>query len=206
VHNLVIEATAANKIILQLPREEVGQGLTTTFAMVIAEELDARMADVEVRLQDATPANLMNQLTGGSASLSVLYQPMREVTAAMRARLVTAAAHRWGVPAGSLSTRDTMVIAPDGRTATYGSLSGEAATVLLPEVSSAPKDPAQFRVIGTAHDGSTPATSSPGVPRTPTTWTCRAPSPPWSPGRRRSRARSGRSTTPWPAACRESLP
>jgi isoquinoline 1-oxidoreductase beta subunit len=152
VHNLVIEATPANKIILQLPREEVGQGLTTTFAMVIAEELDARMADVEVRLQDATPTNLMNQLTGGSASLSVLYQPMREVTAAMRARLVTAAAHRWGVPAGSLSTRDTMVVAPDGRTASYGSLSGEAARVLVPEVSAAPKDPARFQVIGRAHD------------------------------------------------------
>ena len=152
VHNLVIQATPANKIILRLPREEVGQGLTTTFAMVIAEELDARMADVEVQLQDATPANLMNQLTGGSASLSVLYQPMREVTAAMRARLVTAAAHRWGVPAGSLSTRDTMVVAPDGRTASYGSLSADATRVLVPEVASAPKDPAQFRVIGTAHN------------------------------------------------------
>ena len=151
VHNLVIEVTPANKIVLQLPREEVGQGITTAFTMVVAEELDARMSDVDVRLQDATPANLMNQLTGGSASISVLYQPMREVVAAMRARLVTAAAHRWGVPAGSLSTRDTMVVAPDGRTASYGSLSADAARVVLPEVSGAPKDPASFKVIGTPH-------------------------------------------------------
>ncbi|HEV8556788.1 MAG TPA: molybdopterin cofactor-binding domain-containing protein [Actinophytocola sp.] len=149
VHNLVVEITPANRVVVQLPREEVGQGITTTFAMIVAEELDARLADVEVRLQDATPANLMNQLTGGSASVSVLYQPMREVTAAMRARLVTAAAHRWGLPAGSLSTRDTMVIAPDGRTAGYGSLSADAARVLLPEVSAAPKDPTRFTVIGT---------------------------------------------------------
>lgn len=149
VHNLVIEVTPANKIVVQLPREEVGQGITTTFTMVVAEELDARMADVDVRLQDATPANFMNQLTGGSASVSVLYQPMRDVAAAMRARLVTAAAHRWGVSAGSLSTRDTMVVAPDGRTATYGSLSADAAGVLLPEVSATPKDPARFSVIGT---------------------------------------------------------
>ena len=149
VHNLVIEVTPANKIVLQLPRQEVGQGITTTFSMVVAEELDARMSDVEVRLQDATPANLMNQLTGGSASVSVLYQPMREVTAAMRARLVTAAAHRWGVSAGSLSTKDTMVVAPDGRTASYGSLTADAARVVLPEVSAAPKDPARFTVIGT---------------------------------------------------------
>jgi isoquinoline 1-oxidoreductase beta subunit len=149
VHNLVIEITEANKIVVQLPRQEVGQGITTTFTMVVAEELDARMADVDVRLQDATPANLMNQLTGGSASVSVLYQPMREVSAAMRARLVTAAARRWGVPARTLSTRDTMVVAPDGRTASYGSLSASAAGVLLPEVPATPKDPSRFTVIGT---------------------------------------------------------
>jgi isoquinoline 1-oxidoreductase beta subunit len=151
VHNLVIEVTPANKIVVQLPREEVGQGITTTFSMVVAEELDARMEDVDMRLQVATPANLMNQLTGGSASVSVLYQPMREVVAAMRARLVTAAAHRWGVSASSLSTRDTMVVAPDGRTASYGSLTEDAARVILPEVPSTPKDPAKFTVIGTPH-------------------------------------------------------
>jgi isoquinoline 1-oxidoreductase subunit beta len=148
-HNLVFEITSANKIVVQLPREEVGQGITTAFTMIVAEELDARMSDVDVQLQDATPANLMNQLTGGSASISVLYQPMRDVAAAMRARLVTAAAHRWGVPAGSLSTKDTNVTAPDGRSATYGSLSADAARVLLPEVSATPKDPSRFSVIGT---------------------------------------------------------
>ncbi|MGH3994668.1 MAG: molybdopterin cofactor-binding domain-containing protein, partial [Pseudonocardiaceae bacterium] len=68
--------------------------------------------------------------------------------AAIRARLVTAAARRWGVPANTLTTRDTMVIAPDGRTATYGSLSADAARVLVPAVSPTPKDPSRFQVIG----------------------------------------------------------
>jgi isoquinoline 1-oxidoreductase beta subunit len=151
VHNLVIEITAANTVLVQLPREEVGQGITTTIAMIVAEELDARLADVDVRLQDATPANFMNQLTAGSSSVSILYDPMRTVAAAMRARLVTAAARRWGVPAGTLKTRDTKVIAPDGRSATYGSLSAAAAQVLLPSASAAPKDPATFQVIGRPH-------------------------------------------------------
>lgn len=148
VHNLVIELTADNRVRMQLPREEVGQGITTTFSMVLAEELDARLADIDMRLQDATPSNLMNQLTGGSASVSVLYDPLRTVAAAMRARLVTAAAHRWGLPASTLTTKDTKVLAPDGRTATYGSLSAEAAGVLLPEVAATPKDPSHFTVIG----------------------------------------------------------
>ena len=79
VHDLVIEITEGNQIMVQLPREEVGQGILTTFAMVVAEELDARLVDVDMQIQAARPANLFNQLTGGSASCSVLYQPIREV-------------------------------------------------------------------------------------------------------------------------------
>jgi isoquinoline 1-oxidoreductase beta subunit len=147
-HDLLIEITEDNHIVVQLPREEVGQGILTTFAMVVAEELDARLVDVDMQIQRARPENLFNQLTGGSASCSALYQPTREVCGTLRARLVTAAAQRWGVPANTLTTNDTMVIAPDGRTATYGSLSAAAAAVLVPAVPTAPKDPASFTVIG----------------------------------------------------------
>jgi isoquinoline 1-oxidoreductase beta subunit len=56
-----------------LPRAEVGQGITTSFAMVIAEELDLPLDKVVVTLLDATPALLMNQFTGGSNSTRSLY-------------------------------------------------------------------------------------------------------------------------------------
>jgi isoquinoline 1-oxidoreductase beta subunit len=148
VHNLVIEITEDNRVVMQLPRAEVGQGITTSIAMVLADELDARLVDVDMRLQDATPSNGFNQLTGGSASISVLYAPVRTVAAAMRARLVTAAAQRWGLPAETLRTRDTKVLAPDGRIATYGSLSRAAAAVIAPEIDPRPKDPSAFRLIG----------------------------------------------------------
>jgi isoquinoline 1-oxidoreductase subunit beta len=148
VHNLVIDITPANVVVVQLPRAEVGQGITTTFSMLVAEGLDARLHDVDMRLQDAEPANLMNQLTGGSSSVSVLYDPMLKVTAEIRARLVTAAADRWGLSPESLTTRDTMVHAPDGRSLTYAELAAAAAHVLLPRVSTAPKEPGEFRVVG----------------------------------------------------------
>lgn len=45
---LVLEVTAANKVVLRLPRVEVGQGITTAVAMMIAEELDARLVDVDI--------------------------------------------------------------------------------------------------------------------------------------------------------------
>jgi isoquinoline 1-oxidoreductase beta subunit len=133
----------------ELPRAEVGQGITTAMGMVAAEELDAGLETVDVVLDDARPELMWNQLTGGSNSVHSLYNPMRAVAAATRARLVTAAASRFGVAASSLTTRDSRVIAPDGRTATYGSLSAAAARVAVPAVPTTPKDPSRFTLIGT---------------------------------------------------------
>ncbi|WP_330293570.1 xanthine dehydrogenase family protein molybdopterin-binding subunit [Streptomyces sp. NBC_00576] len=143
---LVLEVTAANRVVVRLPRVEVGQGVTTAVAMMIAEELDARLADVDIPLADARTKG--SQYTGGSSSVSSLYGPARALAATARARLVTAAAHHWRLPARTLRTRNTMVIAPDGRTATFGSLTATAAKVTRPAVSSKPKPPSRHKVIG----------------------------------------------------------
>ncbi|MGW7261013.1 molybdopterin cofactor-binding domain-containing protein [Streptomyces sp. NPDC054834] len=143
---LVLEVTEANKVVVRLPRVEVGQGVTTAVAMMIAEELDARLVDVDIPLADARAKG--NQYTGGSSSVSSLYGPARALAALARAKLVTAAASRWRLPARSLRTRDTKVIAPDGRSATFGSLTESAARVHRPAVSSKPKPASRHRVIG----------------------------------------------------------
>jgi isoquinoline 1-oxidoreductase beta subunit len=145
---LEIVITPDNRVVVHVPRAEVGQGITTAMGMIAAEELDAGLETVDVVLDDARPELLWNQLTGGSNSVHSLYTPMRTVAAAARAQLVTAAAQRFGVDASTLVTRDSMVIAPDGRRATYGSLSAAAAQVTVPEVPGTPKDPSQFTVIG----------------------------------------------------------
>jgi isoquinoline 1-oxidoreductase beta subunit len=145
---LKIVITADDRVIVHVPRAEVGQGITTAMAIIAAEELDARLASVDAVLDDARPELVWNQLTGGSNSVHSLYTPMRTVAAAARARLVTAAAQRFGVAASTLTTRDSTVIARDGRTATYGSLSAAAAEVKVPAVPATPKDPSQFTRIG----------------------------------------------------------
>lgn len=144
---LVLQVTPANKIVVKLPRVEVGQGVTTAVAMMIAEELDARLVDVDIPLADARARG--NQYTGGSSSVRSLYGPARELAALARARLVTAAARRWGLPAWTLRTRDTKVFAPDGRSATFGSLTASAARITRTTVSSRPKPASRHRVIGT---------------------------------------------------------
>lgn len=143
---LVLEVTPANKVVVRLPRVEVGQGVTTAVAMLIAEELDARLADVDIPLADARSEG--NQFTGGSNSVSSLYGPARQLAATARAKLVTAAARRWHVPARTLRTRGTRVFAPDGRMATFGSLTRSAARITRPAVSTEPKPASKHRLIG----------------------------------------------------------
>ena len=146
----VLEVTPENRIVFRVPRAEVGQGITTALAIIIADEIDARLVDVDVPLEDARQDLGTEQSTGGSSSVRSLWDPVRSIAAEARARLVTAAAQRWNVSADSLTTRDTAVWAPDGRSATYGSLTEAAAEVDQPAVSTDPKPASEYKLIGTA--------------------------------------------------------
>ncbi|GAA1218300.1 molybdopterin-dependent oxidoreductase [Kitasatospora nipponensis] len=145
---LVLEVTEAGRVVLHLPRAEVGQGLTTTMAMLVADELDAHLTDVDVPLSDARPELLFNQLTGASNSVRSLYDPVRAAAAAARARLVTAAAQRWGLPAASLLTRDSAVLAPDGRSLPFAQLAVAAGAVIVPAVPATPKSADRLTLVG----------------------------------------------------------
>ena len=84
--------------------------------------------------------------TGGSSSVKDSWLPMREAGAAARARLITAAARRWGVPLSECSTSEGWVTHPRGLRARYGDLAAEAAA--LGQVGFQLKDPSTFRLIG----------------------------------------------------------
>ncbi|GCB51088.1 xanthine dehydrogenase family protein molybdopterin-binding subunit [Streptomyces sp. NL15-2K] len=133
----------------RLPREEVGQGLTTAVAMLVAEELDTPLDRVRVQLDDARPELLFNQLTGSSNSIRSLYDPVRHTAAAARARMVGAAARQWDLNASDLTVRQGVVVAPDGRTASYGSLSAAAATLDLGALTVTPKKESDHSLVGT---------------------------------------------------------
>jgi isoquinoline 1-oxidoreductase beta subunit len=110
-----------------LHRSENGQGITTSTAMLIADELDMPICDVKVTLADARPELLMNQLTGGSNSTMSTYKPIRTMAAGARQRLVQTAAKRTGYPAATLRTADGHVMLPDGEKIAYGDLAKDAA-------------------------------------------------------------------------------
>ena len=84
--------------------------------------------------------------TGGSSSVRDSWLPMREAGAEARARLITAAAHRWGVPASECETGNGKVKHSRGLLATYGDLAADAAELTSPGFQMKPS--ASFRLIG----------------------------------------------------------
>ncbi|MBK0870410.1 xanthine dehydrogenase family protein molybdopterin-binding subunit [Saccharopolyspora sp. HNM0986] len=137
-------------VTVPLPRAEVGQGLTTSVPMLIAEEMDIPLANVKMPLADARPELLFGQLTGGSSSITSLYGPARLAAAAARTRLVATAALRWGLPGDRLTVSDGVVHAPDGRSATFGSLAVAAVSAKLPDLPVELKPESEFKLIGSS--------------------------------------------------------
>jgi isoquinoline 1-oxidoreductase beta subunit len=147
VYDLRIEIKPDNRVYLEGPRAEVGQGFMTMIGMLVAEGLDVPFASMDIICSPAEQKRGAAQITGGSHNTRVLWDPARIITAQMRGQLVAAASNRLGVPVRSLRTEDGYVIATDGRKLSYGELSQEAAK--LPLVKGAmPKKASEYKVIG----------------------------------------------------------
>ena len=135
------------RVTLDLPRLESGQGLATACGIMVAEEMDVPLSMVRVTSADARPELIFNQITGGSSAVRVFDAGIPLIAGAARARLLLAAASQWGVTVASLRVSGGVVIAADGRTTTYGSLS--VAASLLPVPGNIVRKPSsQYQVIG----------------------------------------------------------
>ncbi|MFE0463668.1 molybdopterin cofactor-binding domain-containing protein [Kitasatospora sp. NPDC058965] len=132
-----------------LPRTEVGQGITTSTAMLIAEEMDLPLDRVRVSLADARPELLFNQLTGGSNTTISTYTPVRVAAATAKQRLLAAAAAELGLPLSALSALQGVITAPDGRSLSYAELAVKAASLTNLQVGVVLKPASAFSVIGT---------------------------------------------------------
>ena len=133
------------------PQVEMGQGIQTGLAMLVAEELEIAPEAMRVVAAPADRAfdnpGFNVQLTGGSSSIKVEYEPLRQAGATAREMLRGAASRRWGVPVADCVASDGAVThAATGKRATYGELADEAAR------SEAPRKPplrtGGFKVIG----------------------------------------------------------
>ncbi|MFB4419757.1 molybdopterin cofactor-binding domain-containing protein [Streptomyces sp. QL37] len=148
---ITVEVNRDGTVSFALPRAEVGQGITTSTAMLIAEELDVPVERVHVTLADARPELLFNQLTGASNTTISTYTPVRVAAAIARGRLLEAAASQLGAPVDELILKAGVVTGPSGRSVGIGTLSAQAAGVRTQRVAVALKPRDQFTVIGKPH-------------------------------------------------------
>jgi isoquinoline 1-oxidoreductase beta subunit len=149
------------RALILLGPSEMGQGVSTMVAMLVAEELDLPLDRIKVEQAPADPERYGvggRQATGGSTTARFVWEPMRRVGATARAMLVEAAARRLAVPVGELETADGVVRHPStGRTIGYGDLVKVAALMDVPQ-SVTLKSPAEYRIIGRdTHRVDTPA-------------------------------------------------
>ncbi len=154
VPNAFVRIEPHGAITLILPHAEVGQGLYTSAAMLIGEELEVGLDQIQVQ---AAPPDLAkyidpllgDQATGGSTSIRTDWMRLRQAGAAARIMLVGAAAKRWGVdPATCRAERGVVHHDASHRALGYGDIASDAASQPVPRDLTL-KDPAQFRLIGT---------------------------------------------------------
>lgn len=93
---------------------ELGQGILTALAQIVADELDVALGRVRV-LAAATPASPNEGVTSGSLSVQDSGMALRHAAAAARAIHLQVAAQRSGVPVEALRVEDGAFLAPDGR-------------------------------------------------------------------------------------------
>jgi isoquinoline 1-oxidoreductase subunit beta len=151
--NAFIRIDTAGKTTLVMPQVEMGQGVYTAVAMILAEELDADFA--QLTLEHAPPNDKLYgnptfglQVTGNSNSIRAFWKPLRDAGASARAMLVQAAAQQWAVePASCATSNGEVTHTGSGRKLAYGALVDAAATQTPPK--DVPlKDPKDFVLIG----------------------------------------------------------
>ena len=148
--NVFLRIGSNDVITLVLSVSEMGQGVTTSFAQVLAEELGADPAKLVVEFAPAD-RRYDNPLfgvqgTGGSTSTPAFWEIYRKAGATAREMLREAAARQWGVDKAQCVAQDGAIVhAASQRSARFGELADAAARLPVPHVELKTRD---FRVVG----------------------------------------------------------
>ena len=145
--NLFLALEADGTVRVTSHRSEMGQGIRTALAQIVADELDADWSRVRVD-QAIGDVKYGDQNTDGSRSILLNYDRLRNAGATARLMLRQAAAKVWQVPEAEVTAANHEVLhAASGRRLDYGALAGEAASLPVPDAAPT-KQNGEHRFIG----------------------------------------------------------
>ena len=125
-------------VTIRVGQSEMGQGVITSCAKMVAEELECDWSKVRAEYVSVNrhfrENKVYKRLTTTSSSSVRLGRPyLQQAGASARERLMAAAAQTWGVPRSELTVKDGVIThTPTHRTLRYGQVAQKAAAIKLP--------------------------------------------------------------------------
>lgn len=126
---------------------ELGTGIETALAQIVADELDVAFERVLMVMGDTSLCPNQGP-TVGSQSVFRAGPQLRQAAADARATLVNLAAARLGVPAAQLSVKDGVISGAEGRSVSYADLVGSRKFNARIDRATQMKSPSQLSVVG----------------------------------------------------------
>jgi len=151
--NAYVQVRDDGKIIIYSGSPEMGQGIKTSLPMIVAEELGANWDDVVVvQTPEVDTERYGGQWTGGSYTIYLNWNLMREMGATAREMFLAAAAIAMEVPKGELKAEDSRVVhLPSGGSRSFAELATLAQKQPIPSKESLVfKDRDDYRILGKA--------------------------------------------------------
>lgn len=146
--NAYIQIEPDNNITFMLPNIEIGQGINTAAAMLLAEELEVDITQVTIKtfLSDAAQSvDLQNTITLGSGSVAKDWLPLRKAAAALKMMMLQAAAQKFGITIDQCRAEHGKIYGVENNSISYGELLAIVVTLPVPtEISLKSKKDYQF--------------------------------------------------------------
>lgn len=125
-------------VTIRIGQSDMGQGVVTSCAKMIAEELECDWSKVRAEYVSVNRHFRENKvykrlMTTSSSSVRLGRPYLQQAGASARERLMAAASQTWGVPRAELAVKDGIIThQPTGRTLRYGQVAQKAAAINLP--------------------------------------------------------------------------
>jgi isoquinoline 1-oxidoreductase subunit beta len=128
-------------------RTEMGQGVQTSLPMIVAEELEVNWKDIRVEQADADE-KYGEQMTTGSRSITLSFDPFRIAGATAKEMLIIAASVKWGINQTDCYAQNGFIFNKlNENKFSYGELVSDAAKLPVPQNVKL-KDPKDYKIIG----------------------------------------------------------